>query len=548
MKWWSLLLSRPWIGHSRPIDEVSTWVQYGEAVCWVVADYETCCAPEHGPLGNPSCWIAPPLSFETCCLERWQVCDVDLVNQGDLGELDGSIDWVLFYQACAVVQEVLNSLHKFWIGTALRAQLCNVDVQACHQQSEVVEADWRVFETQRTSLSNRARWLEIIDTSHTSHLSGSQKDPSAADPLVSPDLCASLDQWPPEVFVTLLDFVHVSTSESGALQALEQLHRDLEGFRDAMLDALYSKQISQLDQERRKEESLGSGNSSGSKSAEDGLPLRKEVNCHELLHPGWWESSAFKWGVSPETRTLVPPPSIPPGMRDQFTMQGRIPVISHSATRRALGFVGGKAPKEEVESEWAWSWQAIEDLIRRAYNYQLAPGPTSFPRVKGLTEVLADLPSLLQEQHWVVWGDNKHFEWWKPWMEALLLSFGARSVTSIVPKPERYNNSLHPQLTPLTLEQAILEAPFHGLVLMGSSTAGLGRHGDMLHPNADLQQAQVAWCLLRSRGILIAPAMQSADMLRWPLGRVYGPVRWPHLVANFQLLRVYEHAAVLQKP
>ena len=70
-----------------------------------------------------------------------------------------------------------------------------------------------------------------------------------------------------------------------------------------------------------------------------------------------------------------------------------------------------------------------------------------------------------------------------------------------------------------------------------------------LNPNEDLQQAAAAWCLLRQGGLLIAPPMASEDMLRWPLGRVYGPKRWPHLVANFELLRTYDGVAtVLRKP
>eukprot|EP00438_Fugacium_kawagutii_P017518 Skav224543 [mRNA] locus=scaffold2085:9975:10673:+ [translate_table: standard] len=230
-------------------------------------------------------------------------------------------------------------------------------------------------------------------------------------------------------------------------------------------------------------------------------------------------------------------------------MNGQVPIQSHSSIRRALGFAGGVFPPKEQPGEWIWSQETVEKLITQAYAYQLTPGPNSLKRVKTLTDVLADLPELVGQQHWIVWGDNKHFEWWKPWMESLLLSFGAATVSSIVPNPSRYETtSPHPQLRPIDLQQATRDAPFHGMVLMGVSSAGIGRHGDALNPNEDLQQAAAAWCLLRSGGILIAPPMTEADLLRWPMGRVYGPKRWPHLVANFELLRVYDGvAAVLRK-
>ena len=419
----------------------------------------------------------------------------------------------VFYQACAATQELLTSLHRFWVGSAFRSQLCDVKHhEACAHQSELVKADWMAFEAAKGYLSKQ--------TWH--HVEGLNSDLKV------------LLVGAPDSFVELVSEIKTSTGPALLGERLQDLHNHLREFRDAMLDSLYLPQIhSILD---------GCGETCNiSKNSEDGRPLKKKVNCNSLL--------SSQVGAGLISMPHVPPPSIPPCMQKMFTMDGRVPVISHSSIRGALGYSAGAFPaQEEPEKQWIWSFEAVEELINRAYKYTLSPGPTSLDRVKSLTEVLADLPSMVQ-QKWLVWGDKKMFEWWKPWMEALLLSFGARTVTSIVPNPERYVSfAPHPQLRPMTVQQATLEAPFDGIVLMGSSSAGLGRHGDALNPFADLQEAEVCYCLLRSSGILIAPPQTERDLLRWPLGRVYGPLRWPHLVANFQVLGVYEHAAILQKP
>lgn len=511
------------VTESRPIDEISTWVQYGESVCWVAGDWNTCCAPEYGPLGNPECWLAAPLSYENCCLEYWRICDA-VSDSWDRGTDSLLSAGHCLYESCARGQELLMSLQRLWSAVGFQTEVCKngAEIQRCGKAKETALEMFERLEIQNKSLA-KMDWMDVLDGQlHVNKLDF--------------QFLAILRTWPPHSFSDLLSEINLSTTVM-IIGAYLQLLRDrLEEFRDQMIDSIYSTPMTtgcgQICNTTMNQEKLG--------------PLTKQVSCNALLN-SMVESTDLP-GVS---LPHVPPPSIPPSMRSMFTMEGQVLVLSHSSIRHALGFAGGVfPPQEQPDEEWMWTHEAIEDLITRAYEYTLTPGPNSLNRVKTLTDVLADLPELVYQQHWVVWGDSKHFEWWKPWMESLILSFGASTVSSIVPNPSRYQvDSPHPQLQPINLQQAMLEGPFHGIVLMGLSSAGVGRHGDKLSPNEDLQQAAASWCLLRRGGILIAPTMTETDLLRYPLGRVYGPKRWPHLVANFEVLRIYDDvAAVLRKP
>ena len=435
---------------SRPIDDISTWIQYGESVCWVVADWDECCAPEHGPGGDPKCWVAFPLSYENCCLERWRVCD-EVDDSRDRNTPSLSTTWHVFYESCARGQELLNLLQRLWSKVGFQQKLCNTHSQACANEKESVREIWQKLNTQRSAWASSEGWLDVLD----------EVLPRFNEP--DPRFEHVLQKWSPQSFVMLSE---ITSLESIAMlrDTLQRLRYHLEQFRDSMLDVLYSQDPS------KSSKFLACGDICKTES-QSVQPVKKQVKCNALLNSM----------VTNQTMSL-PPPSIPLDMMSAYNMNGQVPILFHSTIRQALGFAGGVFPsKEPPEAAWMWTYEAIEKLIAQAYDYKLTPGPNSLHRVKTLTDVLADLPELVRQRHWIVWGDSKHFEWWKPWMESLLLSFGADTVSSIVPEPSRYETgSPHPQLRPVTLQQARWDAPYHGIVLMGVPSAGVGRHGDQL--------------------------------------------------------------------
>jgi len=126
----------------------------------------------------------------------------------------------------------------------------------------------------------------------------------------------------------------------------------------------------------------------------------------------------------------------------------------------------------------------------------------------------------------------------KPWVEAVLLAAGAKSVVTL-----EYGKikSTHPQVTtmlPNEFAKAYLGGTlrtFDSIVTFSSvEHAGLGRYGDALLPWGDLIAIARGWCVTKPGGDLIIAVPAGPDELMFNAHRRYGPVRYPYLVANWK--------------
>jgi hypothetical protein len=128
-----------------------------------------------------------------------------------------------------------------------------------------------------------------------------------------------------------------------------------------------------------------------------------------------------------------------------------------------------------------------------------------------------------------------------PWMEAICLSLGAASVTTL-----EYGTivSHHPRITTMIpsqmheAHQKKMLQPFD-LVAAFSSVehSGLGRYGDGLNPWGDVLAMARAWCWTKdSHGKLLLGVPTGKDRVEFNGCRVYGINRWPLLSANWKLI------------
>lgn len=125
-----------------------------------------------------------------------------------------------------------------------------------------------------------------------------------------------------------------------------------------------------------------------------------------------------------------------------------------------------------------------------------------------------------------------------PWVEACVLRAGARHVTTL-----EYGSitSQHPQvstLLPSEAQNAYMNGSllyFNAIVTYSSvEHSGLGRYGDQLNPWGDLQAIARAWCICKQGGGLLLGVMESkTDRIEWNWHRMYGPIMFPHLTANW---------------
>ena len=136
-------------------------------------------------------------------------------------------------------------------------------------------------------------------------------------------------------------------------------------------------------------------------------------------------------------------------------------------------------------------------------------------------------------KHIVVFGSER------PWLEACALAAGASQVTTI-----EYSNvtSLHPAIEVITPQEAARRwlsgtLPQFDAVASFSSLehAGLGRYGDQLNPWGDIMAIGQAWCISKPGALmLLGMPVTGQDRIDWNAQREYGPVMFPHLVANWQ--------------
>lgn len=130
----------------------------------------------------------------------------------------------------------------------------------------------------------------------------------------------------------------------------------------------------------------------------------------------------------------------------------------------------------------------------------------------------------------------------RPWLEIILLLAGAAKVTSL--RASAAFRSTDPRLSAITTSQLRKQfresggsqPRFDGVVSISAlGRKGLGSEGEMLNPWADLQALAAAWCVTVSSGpLFLGLSSSEADEVIFNSHRVYGPVRWPQIAANWR--------------
>lgn len=136
-----------------------------------------------------------------------------------------------------------------------------------------------------------------------------------------------------------------------------------------------------------------------------------------------------------------------------------------------------------------------------------------------------------------------------PWIEAILLNFGAANVTTL-----EYSEivSEHPQIrtwTPETMRahwESQGSPNFDAVVSFSSlEHSGLGRYGDSLNPWGDLITAAKAWCMTKPGGRMLLGLPTGFDGVMFNACKMYGPFQYSHLFANWD--QIYTEAEMLEK-
>ena len=148
-----------------------------------------------------------------------------------------------------------------------------------------------------------------------------------------------------------------------------------------------------------------------------------------------------------------------------------------------------------------------------------------------------------------------------PWLEAILLAYGARNVTTLEYTKQNFDDERMDAYTPYAFGEKYISGSDGPLFDFGASFSslehsGLGRYTDPLNPYGDLEAMAQVWCMIKPGGMFAIGVPVSDDdssYIVWNAHRVYGSKRLQYFTANWEVLGVvpcldFHKLIVLRKP
>ena len=211
-----------------------------------------------------------------------------------------------------------------------------------------------------------------------------------------------------------------------------------------------------------------------------------------------------------------PPKEIPQELYDRFIMNNRVEVKNWYINQTR----GSKKPRY-------YKTKQIDRLIKKAekrktYYY----GQTDVALYKALDKYNIAGKSV------VIMGSVR------PWYESICLSYHARCTTI------EYNKIIchDSRLKVMTVDEYD-KNPIRfdmGISISSFEHDGLGRYGDPINPDGDLEAMKNMKHIIKKDGLLFLSVPVARDVLVWNACRVYGDIRFPLLIKDWELLEAYK--------
>jgi hypothetical protein len=206
---------------------------------------------------------------------------------------------------------------------------------------------------------------------------------------------------------------------------------------------------------------------------------------------------------------MEPPKQIPEEMYDEFTMDSKCKVYDW--------YFNHAMPNNEGPD---WD-RCIYDYIARFTNYNILEnlhGSETYAYASLLHVQALEKYPIMGKSVAVVGSLT-------PWLECILLNNGAREVTTVeynVPKCTRINN-----LNIVTYDDFCKSEKRYDAIFSYSSIehSGLGRYGDSLNPNGDIDTLMEIMNHLEMDGLLYLGIPVGIDGIAWNAHRIYGKHR-----------------------
>lgn len=217
------------------------------------------------------------------------------------------------------------------------------------------------------------------------------------------------------------------------------------------------------------------------------------------------------------------PKGMPKELFNDYTLNNRIPVI--------MRILDGRNDLHEKE----WTSEYLNSYIERFTIEKILSNTHGHEPYKKASFLICNALKNydLSDKTIAIIGSTS------PWIEAILINHRCQNITTV-----EYNkpNSSHPFIKTIEYNDYINEENKYDYIITYSSIehSGLGRYGDPLKPNADIETMEVIHKSLKNDGILFWGApVGGIDVLTWNAHRVYGKIRLPLLFKNFEIIKWY---------
>ncbi len=213
----------------------------------------------------------------------------------------------------------------------------------------------------------------------------------------------------------------------------------------------------------------------------------------------------------------TPPKEIPIDLYDNYTMEGKVPIIFQYCDDTPKE---GEQPKKLTKQMYDKTLQRLEDGSFIYYGQEW----------RAICEALDAY--CVKDKIVLIWGlvDVN--------CDAMALWKGAKHIYVV-----DYNAPIceHDKITVITHEELNKDPIYADIAISYSSFEhdGLGRYGDPLNPDGDLLAMKDAHKYLKENGLLIFGVPVGQDCLGWNGCRFYGPLRLPKMLRGWKVLDVF---------
>jgi hypothetical protein len=214
----------------------------------------------------------------------------------------------------------------------------------------------------------------------------------------------------------------------------------------------------------------------------------------------------------PSSINIEPPRNIPAQLYEDYTLGNLIPVhewyLDDSSQKSVIFTI------EEVN-------RFIYKAAQRHNNYY---GPTD----GYLYAMLDKYADSIKEKKVAIIGSNT------PWYESVVLSYGGYPVT--IEYNKIFNEDLRIEV--MTVDEYNQNPQVFDAVISISSIEhdGLGRYGDPINPQGDLETMSKIRTILKDEGLFFLSVPVGVDALYWNAHRIYGKLRLPLLLEHWEII------------